>query len=255
MTTTPLTGDDAVQRQLAELGLAGSGEVHRNPPCTPALFDRLLDKARGYLHGRDLYVFDGFAGAERTYRLPSRVIAEVIWHALFANTLFARPTLIDLTDFVPGFTVVDCGPLRASADFDGTRTSVFVGISFTRKLVLVLGSMYGGEVKEAVFTVMTYLMPQRSVLPTHCIANMGRAGDVALFFGLSGTGKATLSADPSRRFIGDDEHGASSADKEAYDRSARELARMFAEHVARYEAHVTPGVLAAGPDPVASGSK
>jgi phosphoenolpyruvate carboxykinase (ATP) len=176
-------------------------------PCKPALFDRLLDKARGYMHDRDLYVFDGFAGAERTYRLPIRVVADATWHALFANTLFVRPTQIELEDFEPGFTVINCGALRASADFDGTRSSVFVGISFTRKLVLILGSMYGGEMKKAIFSVMNYLLPQRNVLPMHCSANVGRSGDVALFFGLSGTGKTTLSADPERRLIGDDEHG------------------------------------------------
>jgi phosphoenolpyruvate carboxykinase (ATP) len=178
-----------------------------NRPCRPELFERLLNKARGYLHDRDLYVFDGFVGAERTYRLPVRVVADATWHALFANTLFVRPTPAELDDLVPGFTVIDCGALRASADFDGTRSSVFVGISFTRKLVLILGSMYGGEIKKAVFTVMNYLLPQRNVLPMHCSANMGQAGDVALFFGLSGTGKTTLSADPARRLIGDDEHG------------------------------------------------
>ncbi|HEX9092364.1 MAG TPA: phosphoenolpyruvate carboxykinase (ATP) [Coriobacteriia bacterium] len=256
--------DDVIRAQLAELGLAGNGAVHRNlppaelvarslargegilaangalvvktgepsgrspddrviveegpaaeriwwsdvnRPCPPALFDRLLDKARGYLHDRDLYVFDGFAGAERTYRLPIRVVADATWHALFANTLFVRPTPIELEDFVPGFTVVNCGALRASADFDGTRSSVFVGISFTRKLVLILGSMYGGEMKKAIFTVMNYLLPQRDVLPMHCSANVGDSGDAALFFGLSGTGKTTLSADPARRLIGDDEHG------------------------------------------------
>ena len=264
MTKASPTVDDQVRAQLEELGLAGSGAVHRNLPpaeliarslarnegilaangalvvrtgepsgrspndrviveespaadqvcwgdinlpCKPALFDRLLDKARGYLHDRDLYIFDGFAGAERTYRLPIRVVADATWHALFATTLFVRPTAIELADFDPGFTVIACGALRASADFDGTRTSVFVGISFRRKLVLILGSMYGGEIKKAVFTVMNYLMPQRDVLPMHCAANMGPTGDVALFFGLSGTGKTTLSADPSRRLIGDDEHG------------------------------------------------
>jgi phosphoenolpyruvate carboxykinase (ATP) len=203
------SGRSPDDRLIVEEGPAAAqicwGDV--NQPCKPALFDRLLDKARGYLHDRDLYVFDGFAGAERTYRLPIRIVADATWHALFANTLFVRPTPIELEDFAPDFTVIDCGALRASADFDGTRTSVFVGISFTRKLVLILGSMYGGEIKKAVFTVMNYLMPQRDVLPMHCSANMGDAGDTALFFGLSGTGKTTLSADPSRRLIGDDEHG------------------------------------------------
>ncbi|NLG65909.1 MAG: phosphoenolpyruvate carboxykinase (ATP) [Actinobacteria bacterium] len=265
--TTPAPGDAVagVREQLAALGMAGSGAVHRNlppaeliarslargegilaangalvvktgdptgrspddraivmespadnqvwwdsaanSPCHPDLFERLLNKARGYLHDRDLYVFDGFAGAERTYRLPVRVIADATWHALFATTLFVRPTATELHDFVPGFTVINCGALRASADFDGTRTSVFVGISFTRKIILILGSMYGGEIKKAVFTVMNYLLPQKNVLPMHCSANMGDTGDVALFFGLSGTGKTTLSADPTRHLIGDDEHG------------------------------------------------
>lgn len=178
-----------------------------NEACQPALFDRLLDKARGYMHDRELYIFDGFAGNERTYRLPIRVVADTTWHALFANTLFVRPTQIELEDFVPSFTVVNCGALRASADFDGTRSAIFVGISFTRRLVLILGSMYGGEMKKAIFSVMNYLLPPRGVLPMHCSANVGESGDVALFFGLSGTGKTTLSADPGRRLIGDDEHG------------------------------------------------
>lgn len=178
-----------------------------NEACKPALFDRLLDKARGYLHDRELYVFDGFAGNERLYRMPIRVVADATWHALFANTLFVRPTRIELEDLEPSFTVVNCGTLRASAEFDGTRSSVFVGISFTRKLVLILGSMYGGEMKKAIFSVMNYLLPERGVLPMHCSANVGESGDVALFFGLSGTGKTTLSADPRRRLIGDDEHG------------------------------------------------
>jgi phosphoenolpyruvate carboxykinase (ATP) len=261
---TTSSADDMIRAQLAELGLAGNGAVHRNlppaeliarslarsegilaangalvvktgepsgrspadrfivqdddaadlvdwgdvnKPCQPALFDRLLDKARGYLHDRDLYVFDGFAGAERTYRMPIRVVADATWHALFANTLFVRPTPIELEDFEPGFTVVNCGPMRASSDFDGTRSSVFIGISFSRKLVLIIGSMYGGEMKKSIFSVMNYLLPQRDVLPMHCSANVGESGDTALFFGLSGTGKTTLSADPTRRLIGDDEHG------------------------------------------------
>ena len=256
--------DDTVKAQLATLGLAGTGAIHRNlppaeliarslargegilaangalvvktgepsgrspkdrfivreepfasdidwgdinRPCEPALFDRLLDKARGYLHDRDLYVFDGFSGAERTYRLPIRVVADATWHALFANTLFVRPTPVELADFAPGFTVINCGALRANADFDGTRSSVFIGISFTKKTVLIIGSMYGGEIKKSVFSVMNYLTPVRNVLPMHCSANVGVHGDSALYFGLSGTGKTTLSADPARRLVGDDEHG------------------------------------------------
>ena len=178
-----------------------------NKPCSAALFEKLLGKARGYLHDRDLYVFDGFAGAERNYRLPVRIVADASWHALFAHTLFVRPAPIELEDFTPGFTVINCGALRASADIDGTRSSVYVGISFKRQLVLILGSLYGGEMKKAIFTVMNYLLPPRNVLPMHCSANAGKDGDVALFFGLSGTGKTTLSADPLRRLIGDDEHG------------------------------------------------
>ena len=178
-----------------------------NKACTPALFEKLLGKARGYLHDRDLYVFDGFAGAERNYRLPVRVVADATWHALFAETLFVRPSPVELDDFAPGFTVINCGALRASADIDGTRSSVFVGIDFGQRVVLILGSMYGGETKKAVFSVMNYLLPQRDVLPMHCSANAGASGDVALFFGLSGTGKTTLSADPQRHLIGDDEHG------------------------------------------------
>jgi len=182
-----------------------------NQPCSPQLFARLLTRARRHLRGREIYVFDGYAGAERTYRMPLRVVSDTVWHALFAQTLFVRPTAVDLQDaFVPEFTVIDCGALPANPEIDGTRSSVFVGIDFAQKLILILGTMYGGEIKKAVFTVMNYLLPERDVLPMHCSANVGANGDTALFFGLSGTGKTTLSADPSRRLIGDDEHGWSS---------------------------------------------
>ena len=179
-----------------------------NQPCSPELFERLLGKVNGYLHNRETYVFDGYVGAERTYRLPLRVVTDTVWHALFAQTLFVRPTAVDLEDeFAPEFTLIDCGSMQASPQVDGTRSPVFIGIDFARKLILILGTMYGGEIKKAVFTVMNHLLPERDVFPMHCSANVGAAGDVALFFGLSGTGKTTLSADPSRRLIGDDEHG------------------------------------------------
>jgi phosphoenolpyruvate carboxykinase (ATP) len=178
-----------------------------NRPCSPALFDALLQKARRYLEGRDLYVFDGYVGAEWTYQLPIRVIADTAWHALFAQTLFIPPVPADLLHFAPGLTVMECGGLLADPTVDGTAGEVFIGISLARKIVLIVGSSYAGEMKKAVFTVMNYLLPARGVLPMHCAANMGPEGDVALFFGLSGTGKTTLSAAPGRRLIGDDEHG------------------------------------------------
>ncbi len=197
--------DRFIVREGAAADLVDWNET--NVGCERALFDRLFEKARNYLKDRDLYVFDGFSGAERTYRQPVRVVADASWHALFANTLFVRPAPADLADFAPEFTVVNCGTVRANPDLDGTRSPVFVGIDFTRKVVLILGSMYGGEMKKAIFSVMNYLLPQTGVLPMHCAANVGASGDAALFFGLSGTGKTTLSADPARRLIGDDEHG------------------------------------------------
>ena len=155
--------------------------------------------------------------------MPIRVVTRATWHALFAHTLFVRPEPVDLEGFAPGFTVVQCGELPAdeapegaaegrgpgarTEAADGPPSRVFVGISFKRRLVLILGTMYGGEMKKALFSVMNYLLPERDVLPMHCSATAGRLGDVALYFGLSGTGKTTLSADPSRRLIGDDEHG------------------------------------------------
>ena len=152
-------------------------------------------------------MFDGYVGAEWTYQLPIRVIADTAWHALFAQTLFIPPVPADLPHFAPELTVMECGGLQADPAVDGTAGEVFIGISLARKIVLIVGSSYAGEMKKAVFTVMNYLLPERGVLPMHCAANMGPEGDVALFFGLSGTGKTTLSAAPGRRLIGDDEHG------------------------------------------------
>ena len=178
-----------------------------NRPCSRALFDSLLEQAQDYLRNRDVYVFDGYVGAEWTYQLPLRVIADTAWHALFAQTLFLPPALADLPHFEPGFTVLECGGLAAGPEVGDKAPGVFVGISLARKTVLIMGSAYAGEIKKAMFSVMNYLLPERGVLPMHCAANMGLEGDVALFFGLSGTGKTTLSADPRRRLIGDDEHG------------------------------------------------
>jgi len=182
-----------------------------NVKCPPEQFEKLLKKSYDHLNNRDIYVFDGFAGGDPKHRLAVRVITDTIWHALFANTLFIRPTAGELENFAPGFTVMGCGSLKADPQTDGTKSNVFVGISFEKKINLVIGSMYGGEIKKSIFTIMNYLMPQQNVFPMHCSANVGKDGETALFFGLSGTGKTTLSADPKRRLIGDDEHGWSDA--------------------------------------------
>ena len=178
-----------------------------NVKCSPDQFDKLLQKSYAYFQSRDIYVIDGFAGADSRYRLSVRVITDTAWHALFAQTFFIRPTVGELENFKPGFTVMGCGAMQADPMLDGTRSGVFVGVSFEKKINLVIGSMYGGEIKKSIFAILNYLLPQQNVFPMHCAANLGQNGDTALFFGLSGTGKTTLSADPSRRLIGDDEHG------------------------------------------------
>jgi phosphoenolpyruvate carboxykinase (ATP) len=152
-----------------------------------------------------------YAGADKRYRLPVRVVTESPWHALFTRNMFLSPRHFKDEDeveaFVPGFTVVHAPNFLAEPERDGTRSEVFVGLSFGRRLILIVGTRYAGEIKKSVFTVMNYLMPKRGVFPMHCSANVGQGGDVAIFFGLSGTGKTTLSTDPNRPLIGDDEHG------------------------------------------------
>ena len=179
-----------------------------NKPCSRRVFDHLLDKAGGFLQHRESFVFDGYAGADPAYRLPIRVLSEATWHGLFSHTLFLQPSSVELHErFAPAITVIDCGALTASPRADGARSEAFVGIDLERRIVLIVGTMYAGEIKKSVFSVLNYLLPERGVLPMHCSANVGRRGDTALFFGLSGTGKTTLSADPRRHLIGDDEHG------------------------------------------------
>ncbi len=181
------------------------GEINR--PFQPEAFERLHQKAVAHLQNLPLYVFDGFAGTDPEYRLAIRVVNEVPWHNLFAHQLFVRPTEEELKGHRPEFTVLSVPNCKANPEEDGTNSDVFILVSLTRKLILIGGSHYAGEIKKSIFTVMNYLMPQRDVLPMHCSANIGEQGDVALFFGLSGTGKTTLSADPKRCLIGDDEHG------------------------------------------------
>ncbi|MGI6604454.1 MAG: phosphoenolpyruvate carboxykinase (ATP) [bacterium] len=178
-----------------------------NVPFAPEKFERLYQRLLAYLQQRDLFVFDGFVGADPLYRLPIRVVNEFAWQNLFAQQLFRRPTAAELEQHKPEFTVIAAPGFKAEPAVDGTNSEAFIVLDFERCLVLIGGTSYAGEIKKSIFTVMNYLLPQRSVLPMHCSANQGDAGDVALFFGLSGTGKTTLSADPERYLIGDDEHG------------------------------------------------
>lgn len=178
-----------------------------NQPMSTERFEALFHRLLAYLQGKDIFVQDLFAGADPKYRMPLRVITERAWHSLFARNLFIRPEPGELRGFEPRFTVIQVPGFTAVPEVDGTRSGVFVVLNFTRRLVLIGGTSYAGEIKKSVFTVLNFLLPQEQVLSMHCSANVGQSGDVALFFGLSGTGKTTLSADPDRQLIGDDEHG------------------------------------------------
>ena len=171
------------------------------------VFDRLYHRVQAYLQNRTTYEFNGFAGADERYRLPIRVTTEYAWHNLFARTLFIRPTPEELANHEPEFEVLSAPGFKADPEVDGTRSEAFVLVNFARRMVLIGGTEYAGEIKKSIFTVMNYLLPEKGVFPMHCSANIGPGGDTALFFGLSGTGKTTLSADPERALIGDDEHG------------------------------------------------
>jgi phosphoenolpyruvate carboxykinase (ATP) len=191
------------------------GEVNR--PFERGKFDALLARAREHASRRDLFVFDGYAGADPRYRLSVRIITENAWHSLFARNMFIREENPErLASFKPDFVVLDVASLDADPERDGTRSSTFVLLDLAGRMVLIGGTQYAGEIKKSIFSVMNYYLPKQHVLSMHCSANYGRdqdgsqdggKDDVALFFGLSGTGKTTLSADPSRRLIGDDEHG------------------------------------------------
>ena len=179
-----------------------------NQPMRPEHFRSLHRRLTAYLAGRDLFVQDCYAGADRDYRLPIRIITENAWTSLFARNLFIQVrNPEDLADHVPEFTVIQAPNFFSLPEEDGTRSEVFIAVNFAEKLVIIGGTHYAGEIKKSIFSVMNFLMPLRNVLPMHCSANYGYHGDVALFFGLSGTGKTTLSTDPQRTLIGDDEHG------------------------------------------------
>lgn len=170
-------------------------------------FDALFDRVVEYLQGRERYVQDLYAGADPKYRLPVRVINELAWQNLFVRALFIRPTEEEVKNYSPEFTILCCPGFHADPQRDGTRTQAFIIVNFARKVIIIGGTGYAGEMKKSIFGIMNFLLPPRNVFPMHCSANAGKSGDTALFFGLSGTGKTTLSADPERFLIGDDEHG------------------------------------------------
>ncbi len=174
-------------------------------------FDPLFQRVLDYLQERELFVQDLFAGGDENYRLPIRIVNEYAWHNLFVRQLFVRPVQDQLQEHRAEFTVIAAPGFQADPQRDGTHSQAFVIVNFSRGLVLIGGTRYAGEMKKAIFSVMNYLLPERNVFPMHCSANIGADGITALFFGLSGTGKTTLSADSTRRLIGDDEHGWSPA--------------------------------------------
>src|ERR1700688_3806140 len=233
--TAPHLYEYAVGRREGELGLGGSfvantgrhtGRSPRdkyivneagtkdtvwwggiNQPIDPERFDNLQQRMLAYLQGKELFVQDLYAGADPEYRLPVRVISDGAWPSLFSRNMFIRPAPAELPDFEPAFTILHAPEFRAIPALDGIRSETFILVNFATGFVLIGGTRYAGEIKKSVFGYLNFVLPARDVLPMHCSANVGPKGDSAIFFGLSGTGKTTLSADHSRTLIGDDEHG------------------------------------------------
>ncbi len=178
-----------------------------NEPVDEEVFNHLFSKVTDYLQDKKLYVKDCFAGADEKYRLNVRVVSEAAYHALFAHNMFIRPGDDELETHEPDFTVLAAPDFKADPEIDGTKSEAFILLNFDERIVLIGGTLYSGEVKKSIFSVMNYLLPQQNVMAMHCSANMSFDGSTAIFFGLSGTGKTTLSSAPDRILIGDDEHG------------------------------------------------
>ena len=178
-----------------------------NKPMSPAQFDLLLSDFLDHAEGLDLFAQDLYGGADPAHRIGVRVFTEYAWHSLFIRNLLLRPGREALSAFMPDMTLVDLPSFRANPERHGCRTETVIACDFTRRIVLIGGTSYAGEMKKSVFTFLNYFLPQKGIMPMHCSANMDENGDSAVFFGLSGTGKTTLSADPRRTLIGDDEHG------------------------------------------------
>lgn len=170
-------------------------------------FEKIFTRMKKYVEGKEFFIFDGFVGADNKTRLPIRVITDKAWHNLFATQIFIRPTSREIESHEPEFTLLSVNDFKAIPELEGTRTETFIIINFKKKIVLIGSTSYAGEIKKAMFSVMNYILPTKGIFPMHCSANVGKSGDSALFFGLSGTGKTTLSADHNRHLVGDDEHG------------------------------------------------
>ena len=181
------------------------GKVNKQIPTET--FEKLSQKMKKFVDGKELYIFDGFVGADPENRLPIRVINDHAWQSLFVHQLLIRPSATELESHEPEFTIICINDFEAIPEVDGTSSNAFILINLSKKLVLIGTTNYAGEIKKAIFSVMNFILPSKGVFPMHCSANIGKDGDTSLFFGLSGTGKTSLSADPQRMLIGDDEHG------------------------------------------------
>jgi phosphoenolpyruvate carboxykinase (ATP) len=197
--------DKFIVREPATESTVAWGSV--NQPMTPEHFEGIWSRLLTHLEDKEILVEDLIAGADRIHKMPIRVVVQRAWHALFARQLFIRPREAQLADHKPEFTLVFAPDFQCDPERDGTRSETCIVINFDRRLVLIVGTSYAGEMKKSVFTLLNYLLPPKNILPMHCSANVGDHMRVALFFGLSGTGKTTLSADRHRRLVGDDEHG------------------------------------------------
>lgn len=179
-----------------------------NRPFSPEKFNDLFNRMQGFLQGRDVFVQDCYAGADPNYRMPVRIICEHAWHAVFARNMFILPkTNEEYRRHIPEYTVMAIPSFKGMPQIDGTNANTFIVLNFAQKLCLIGNTAYAGEIKKSIFTILNYVLPLDGVMSMHASANVGKEGDSAIFFGLSGTGKTTLSADPKRGLIGDDEHG------------------------------------------------
>jgi phosphoenolpyruvate carboxykinase (ATP) len=178
-----------------------------NQKLDSARFATLTHRVQAYMQGRDLFIQDLYAGADPAHQIKVRVVSTSAWHALFARNMFIRPPARDLPGFAPDYVILHAPEFQADPAIDGVRSSTVIALSFAHRRIVIAGTEYAGEIKKSIFTVMNWVLPDAGVLPMHCSANVGKGGDTALFFGLSGTGKTTLSSDPDRALIGDDEHG------------------------------------------------